>query len=184
AGPVPPPRWRPLPAWQGERQPLPAREADDARAAQLGEALHRVLEWASQPGQSQPLDVLLSGASQAFGLDAAGRDQLARSAGAILASDEARPFFDPAELLWAGNEVPVAIAGGEGRIDRLVQRRATAAEPATWWVLDYKLGLKPEAVPAYREQLRGYVAAVQSLQPGEPVRAALISGSGRVVVLD
>ncbi|MFS9599378.1 hypothetical protein, partial [Klebsiella variicola] len=78
----------------------------------LGEALHRVLEWASQPGQSQPLDVLLSGASQAFGLDAAGRDQLARSAGAILASDEARPFFDPAELLWAGNEVPVAIAGG------------------------------------------------------------------------
>ncbi|RTL34299.1 MAG: DNA helicase UvrD [Burkholderiales bacterium] len=180
----PAPTWRPLPAWQGERQPLPVRTADNARAAQVGEALHRALEWASQPGQAQALEVLLAGSAQAFGLDATGREQLARSVTAILTSDEARPFFDPAQLLWAGNEVPVAQPGGEGRIDRLVHRRATAAEPATWWVLDYKLGLTPEAVPAYHEQLRGYVAAVQALQPGEPVRAALISGTGRVVTLD
>ncbi|MCE4557725.1 UvrD-helicase domain-containing protein [Roseateles cellulosilyticus] len=182
-GEAPAPRWRPLPAWQGERQPLPVRAADNARAAQVGEALHRVLEWASHPGQTQPLDVLLAGSSQAFGLDAAGREQLARSAGAILSSSEARPFFDPEQLLWAGNEVPVTVTGGEGRIDRLVHRRATATEPAAWWVLDYKLGLTPEAVQAYHEQLRGYVAAVQALQPGEPVRAALISGTGRVVSL-
>jgi len=50
-------------------------------------------------------------------------------------------------------------------------------------VLDYKLGLTPEAIQAYHEQLRGYVAAVQLLQPGEPVKAALISGEGRVVLV-
>lgn len=181
AADAPAPCWWPLPAWQGQRVPLPERAADNARAAQVGEALHRVLEWVSQPGQNQPLAVLLAGSSQAFGLDAAGRQQLERSVKAILASAEARPFFDPAELLWAGNEVAVTVAGGEGRIDRLVQRRATASEPASWWVLDYKLGLAPEAVEAYHEQLRAYVAAVQALQPGEPVRAALISGEGRVV---
>lgn len=175
------PRWWPLPAWQGERVPLALRAAEDARSAQVGEALHRALEWLSQPGQRQPLDVLLAGSAQAFGLDAAGRQQLERCVTAILASAEARPFFDPAELLWAGNEVPVVLAAGaEGRIDRLVLRRATADAPATWWVLDYKLGLTPEAVPAYHEQLKGYVAAVQALQPGEPVRAALIGGDGRV----
>ncbi|MFG6489190.1 UvrD-helicase domain-containing protein [Roseateles sp. BYS78W] len=176
AAEAPAPRWWPLPAWQGQRVELPARAADNARAAQVGEALHRALEWASQPGQTQPLDVLLAGSGQAFGLDAAGRQQLERSVRAILASPEAGPFFDPAELLWAGNEVAVALDGGEGRIDRLVQYR-----DGCWWVLDYKLGLSPEAVQTYHQQLRGYVAAVQALQPGEPVKAALISGEGRVV---
>jgi len=178
AAEAPAPRWWPLPAWQGQRVPLQERAADNARAAQVGEALHRALEWASQPGQTQPLDVLLAGSGQAFGLDAAGRQQLERSVRAILASAEAGPFFDPAELLWAGNEVAVTLDGGEGRIDRLVQRC-----DGCWWVLDYKLGLAPEAVQAYHQQLRGYVAAVQALQPGEPVKAALISGEGRVVVL-
>ena len=173
--------WQPLPAWQGQPVPLQVDAAEDARTAEVGEALHRVLEWASQPGQAQPLEALLASSSQAFGLDAAGRQQLERSARAILASAEARPFFDPAELLWAGNEVAVTVGEAEGRIDRLVQRRATATEPPTWWVLDYKLGRTPEAVEAYHAQLRGYVAAVQALQPGESVRAALISGEGRVV---
>ena len=180
AAAAPAPAWLPLPRWRGERVPLVRREADNARAAQVGEALHRALEWLSQPGQTQPREVLLAGSAQAFGLDAAGRQQLERSVSAILASAQAAPFFDPAELLWAGNEVPVALAGGEGRIDRLVQRRATDTEPATWWVLDYKLGLAPEAVEAYHEQLRGYVAAVRMLQPGDPVKGALISSDGRV----
>ncbi|MCY4746342.1 UvrD-helicase domain-containing protein [Pelomonas sp. UHG3] len=176
AGAAPALHWWPLPAWQGQRVPLQARAADNARAAQVGEALHRALEWVSQPGQTQPLAVLLAGSSQAFGLDAAGRKQLEAAVRAILASAEARPFFDPAELLWAGNEVAVTLPSGEGRIDRLVQRR-----DGCWWVLDYKLGLTPEAQQAYHEQLRGYVAAVQLLQPGEPVKAALISGEGRVI---
>ncbi|MFN3862323.1 MAG: PD-(D/E)XK nuclease family protein, partial [Roseateles sp.] len=165
------PRWQPPPA-------APARDgaARDDRLARTGEALHRVLEWAAAPGQRQPLEVLLAGASQAFGLDAKAREQLEQAARAILASPECRPFFDAAELLWAGNEVPVGQGSDDQRIDRLVQKR-----DGSWWVLDYKLGATPEREPAYIAQMRGYVAAVQALQPGEPVHAALISGTGRLV---
>ena len=134
----------------------------------------------SAPGQTQPLAALMASASQAFGLDAKAREQLAQAAHAILASADCRPFFDPAELRWAGNEVAVGQGldgpDKEQRIDRLVQRR-----DGTWWVLDYKLGATPEREPVYLAQMRGYVAAVQALQPGEPVRAALISGTGRLV---
>lgn len=150
--------------------------ARNEREARLGEALHRVLEWASAPGQNQPLDVLLAASAQAFGLDAKAREQHATAARAILDSADCRPFFDPAELLWAGNEVAVGQGGEDQRIDRLVQRR-----DRTWWVLDYKLSAMPEREPAYLAQMRGYVAAVQALQPGEVVRAALISGTGRFV---
>ncbi|MFT7724588.1 MAG: UvrD-helicase domain-containing protein [Roseateles sp.] len=168
---APLPRWQPPPA-----APVRDGAARDARQAQVGEALHRVLEWASAPGQAQPLALLMDAASQAFGLDARAREQLARAAQAILASADCRPFFDPACLLWAGNEVAVGQGGEDQRIDRLVQTR-----DGTWWVLDYKLGSAPERDPAYLAQMRGYVAAVQALQPGEPVRAALISGTGRLV---
>ncbi|MFT7774391.1 UvrD-helicase domain-containing protein [Roseateles sp.] len=165
------PLWLPPPV-----APVRDAAARDARQAKIGEALHRVLEWVSAPGQAQQLDVLMAAAAQAFGLDARSREQLALATRAILASPDCRAFFDPAELLWAGNEVAVGKGGDDQRIDRLVQRR-----DGIWWVLDYKLGATPERETAYLEQMRGYVAAVQALQPGEPVRAALISGTGRFI---
>jgi ATP-dependent helicase/nuclease subunit A len=171
------PQLAPLPAWQPP--PVAAMRdgaARNERQARTGEALHRVLEWVSAPGQTQPLDVLMASASQAFGLDAKSREQLAQAARAILASADCRPFFDPAELLWAGNEIAVWQGAEDQRIDRLVQRR-----DGSWWVLDYKLGAMPEREPAYLAQMQGYVAAVQALQPGEPVKAALISGTGRFI---
>ncbi len=172
-----PPRLAPLPRWLPPA-PVAARDgtARDERLARVGEALHRVLEWASAPGQAQPLPALMASASQAFGLDAKARERLAQAAEAILASSECRPFFDPARLRWAGNEVAVGQGSEDQRIDRLV-----LLDDGCWWVLDYKLGATPEQEPAYLAQMRGYVAAVQALQPGEPVRAALISGTGRFV---
>jgi ATP-dependent helicase/nuclease subunit A len=156
--------------------PTRSGEADDAAQANLGEALHRVLEWASAAGQTQPLSVLVASSGQAFGLDAAARERLAAAADAILQSPDCRPFFDPARLRWAGNEVAIDAGGEERRIDRLV-----LLDDGAWWVLDYKLGATPEREPAYIEQMRSYVAAVQNLQPGEPVKAALISGTGRFI---
>jgi ATP-dependent helicase/nuclease subunit A len=47
-------------------------------------------------------------------------------------------------------------------------------------VLDYKLAGAPEAAPALRAQLARYVAAVQTAQPGEPVRAAFVTARGEV----
>ena len=175
-----PPAIATLPRWQPPA-PVAARDrtARDDRLARVGEALHRVLEWASATGQTQSLAAMMASASQAFGLDAKAREQLAQAAQAILASPDCRPFFDPARLKWAGNEVAVG-QGTEGekdqRIDRLV-----LLDDGCWWVLDYKLGATPEHEPAYLAQMRGYVAAVQTLQPGEPVRAALISGTGRFI---
>ena len=172
-----PPQLAPLPRWQ---PPPPAAQregaARDERLARVGEALHRVLEWASAAGQTQPLVALMASASQAFGLDAKARERLAQAAQAILASPDCRPFFDPARLRWAGNEVAVGQGGEDQRIDRLV-----LLDDGCWWVLDYKLGATPEQEPAYVAQMRGYVSAVQMLQPGEPVRAALISGTGRFI---
>ena len=168
--------WLPLPQWQAPPANPPSGAADDALQARLGEALHRTLEWASAPGQTLALARLAESAGQAFALDAAARQRVLASAEAILSSPECQRFFDPAQLRWAGNEVSVSAAGEERRIDRLVQ-----LGDGCWWVLDYKLGVSPEHEPAYRDQLRTYQAAVQALQPGEPVRAGLISGSGRLI---
>ncbi|MDR7295209.1 ATP-dependent helicase/nuclease subunit A [Pelomonas aquatica] len=171
-----PPVHLPLPIWQAPPVQPRYGAADDAANANVGEALHRVLEWASAAGQTQPLAVLVAASGQAFGLDAAARERLASAADAILHSPDCRLFFDPARLRWAGNEVAINAAGEDRRIDRLVQ-----LDDGTWWVLDYKLGASPEREPTYIEQMRSYVAAVQNLQPGEPVKAALISGTGRFI---
>jgi ATP-dependent helicase/nuclease subunit A len=74
--------------------------------------------------------------------------------------------------------VPIAYEGQDLRLDRLVKR------DGCWWVLDYKLASRPEGRAEYQEQMRRYAAAVRELQPGEPVRAALITAQGRLVEID
>jgi ATP-dependent helicase/nuclease subunit A len=61
---------------------------------------------------------------------------------------------------------------------------AEEGDGRAWWVLDYKLQHRPEALTAYREQLVRYRDAVQQLQPGELVRSAFITGAGGLVELD
>jgi len=160
--------------------------AADESAARLGQAVHRVLEWAASatPG-ARSLPLLAAAAAAEFrGADPAAVQAIAER---ILGSAACAPLFDAAALTWAGNEVPIAAAAGvEGdaggvlRIDRLV---CTAGPAPTWWVLDYKLVGSPQHNPAYREQLAAYRRAVQVLQPGEPVRAAFISGQGELIEL-
>ncbi len=153
---------------------------DDSAA--LGEALHRVLEWASGPSAMvQPLPRLLAAAAQMYGLDAKRSERLERSAHAILDSAECAPFFDAPSLLWAGNEVPISWQGQDMRLDRLVCRHAGSGQAPIWWVLDYKLHPAPQNNPEYLQQLRRYREAVLMLQPGEPVRTAFITGHGRLV---
>lgn len=79
------------------------------------------------------------------------------------------------ELAWlfgpgSTAEVGVILATGVGRIDRLVK------VPEAWWVLDFKTEASPPAtVPAdYRDQLAGYVHALQGVSGGIPVRAAVV----------
>ena len=155
-----------------------AGRADDAQAGRLGEAVHRTLEWAAEPGRAEAVDIelLASAAAQAFGVE---RAAVARAAGNIWRSAECAPFLRGPALRWAGNEVPVSDAGDVLRIDRLVER--VDAGVSTWWVLDYKLQRAPQHDEAHRAQLLRYRSAVQALQPGAPVRCAFITGEGALI---
>ncbi len=153
-----------------QRPPAPSRPpaSDDDEASRLGQAVHRVLEWAATPRHAgtPPLPDLAAAAAHEFVVD---EHEVARLAGRIWASPDCARFFRGAGLRWAGNEVPVGDAGDALRIDRLVE-------------LDE--GGERAALPAYREQLLRYRAAVQRLQPGERVRCAFITGHGQLVEVD
>jgi ATP-dependent helicase/nuclease subunit A len=173
---------RVLPHWRAPDVTLstPAAAADDA-ASRLGQAVHRVLEWAAAPTRpvAAGLDALAHAAAQEFDVDSR---EVVRLAGAIWHSPACARFFGGKGLRWAGNEVPVSDAGTYLRIDRLVE--LDEAGERTWWVLDYKLHHAPQALAPYREQLRRYRAAVGALQPGVTVRCAFITGAGDVVEVE
>ncbi len=186
-----------LPTLRWQAQAVPPKVAADVAAARLGQAVHRVLEWAGRPGlPAGALDLAAAGRAAAaeFSLPPAAALRVPQIAGQILASPACARFFGGAALRWAGTEVPVASQGESLRIDRLVAlAEAGAGDPSgaggpggegarlTWWVLDYKLHATPAEMPAYREQLQRYVAAVQALQPGDRVRGAFITGRGELV---
>ncbi len=176
---LPAPAAAPAPAATPAATPVRRTERPDA--ARLGQAVHRVLEWAGQPNAA-PIDVAAAAAAAtaAHGLaprDAARVEALARR---VLKSPDCARFFGGPALRWAGNEVPVAADGEALRIDRLVAL-ADDDGGTTWWVLDYKLQHEPAAVAEYQAQLARYRAAVQALQPADRVRAAFITGGGVVV---
>jgi ATP-dependent helicase/nuclease subunit A len=155
----------------------------NAAAARLGQAVHRVLEWAGRPGAPLPTDqrpAACTAAALAFGLPAATAARVLSAVNVVLNSPACAGFFDSPTLRWAGNEVPLAWQGQILRIDRLVLL-SPAGEPPVWWVLDYKLQHAPGEVAAYREQLQRYVQAVQANEPGTAVRGAFITGRGQVV---
>ncbi len=165
-------------ALREQRPAAPAVNSPDTEATRLGQAVHRTLEWASgaRPVASgTALSELALAAALEFDSAPDATEQVARR---ILGSADCARFFDDAALRWAGNEVPVSVAGEVLRIDRLVQLADA------WWVLDYKLSHAPQELVAYREQLKRYRGAVQQLQPGAAVRCAFVTGSGGVIEID
>jgi ATP-dependent helicase/nuclease subunit A len=171
-----------VPAWNRMlapgATPSAAAAAVDDVASRLGQAVHRVLEWAAV-GADPDLPRLAQAAAGEFRADAR---EVGRLAGRIWRSPACLRFFAGPQLLWSGNEVPVSEGGEMLRIDRLVALAEGGGR--AWWVLDYKLQHAPEALPAYREQMARYRRAVQALQPGEPVHAAFITGAGEVIEQD
>ena len=154
----------------------------------LGLAVHRTLEWVAPRSQgpssaeddsASHLVALAAAAAHEFGAGAAATERRVRD---ILASPACARFFDPDQLLWAGNEVPVSARGEALRIDRLVC--LPGGDGPVWWVLDYKLADAPQALPAYQDQLRRYRQAVRQAQPGAEVRCAFLTGHGALVELD
>ncbi len=160
-------------------RPAEARSAD-SDATRLGQAVHRVLEWATvtttPPADDAAVRELADAAAAEFVAPADAVWQLART---ILRSPACARFFAGPQLHWGGNEVPVSDAGEALRIDRLVF--LDDADGPAWWVLDYKLQHAPQHLDAYRVQLLRYRDAVRRAQPGATVRCAFVTGAGAVV---
>ena len=180
-----PPMVKELPDWRDGLKdtspPPPAtpQRSPDTAATRLGQAVHRMLEWASMDVvELTRLPALAAAAAAEFGTPAAPVLAIART---LLTSPTCARFFAGAPALrWAGNEVPLSLDGELLRIDRLVQLVATDGS-LQWWVLDYKLQHAPEQLPAYREQMLRYRTAVQLAQPGATVHSAFLTGAGTVV---
>lgn len=183
AAPLQRPALAVLPAPPQELPPIPTRSdtaAADPRAASLGEALHRVMEWATQHGADRrQLPQWQAAAAQMYALDARAQQDLERWLQGLLSSAELAPWLDPARLLWCGNEVAMVWQGQDQRLDRLVCRRAEDGA-REWWVLDYKLHPAPLKEPEYLAQMQRYVESVQAMEPADRVRGAFISADGRL----
>ena len=176
---------------QVRRAALAAGEEDiSTPESRLGEAMHQLLEQAGVAGA--PLATLRAQGWPERRLVQLARDfditpEAARRA-AMLAQrvlqGEGAWAWDPAEVERAFNEAPLVHQGQRLRLDRLVRRRGSAAQPAAWWVLDYKSAARPEHRASLQAQLRQYRAAVRAMMSGEPVFAAFLTGDGRMVVVD
>jgi ATP-dependent helicase/nuclease subunit A len=179
------PSWQPLPRSAPTPAVVSATGADDAEAARLGQAVHRVLEWAA-PASGSPLPEtqpprlgLAALADAAAGEFAVAAPEVLRLSSRILHSPACVRFFDSGGLRWAGNEVAVAEAGQVLRIDRVVAIEEHGG--TVWWVLDYKLHHAPERLLDYRAQLLRYRRAIARLEPGAVVRCAFITGDGALI---
>ncbi|MBH1985774.1 MAG: UvrD-helicase domain-containing protein [Burkholderiales bacterium] len=183
-----------LPPSQSQPQPQPMRggvtpppsDAPDPEAdllRRLGQVVHRALETltvrAVAERSATRIQQSVQAAGLALGLPRAHWPQVTERVSTILRRPELQPWLDPAQLLWAGNEVALTDGGQVLRIDRLVARQTPQGR--TWWVLDYKLGEHPDALQAHQEQMARYVSVVAALQAGEPVKGAFITGSGQWV---
>ena len=169
----------------------PAAEAEappSTPASRQGEAMHQLLEQAGVAGA--PLADLrahgwpaarVARLAQDFDITPDAARRAAHTAQRILAGEGAWAW-DAASVDMAINEAPLRYQGQSLRLDRLV-RCHQPPERAGWWVLDYKSAAEPERQIALLAQLRRYRDAVQLQTPGERVRAALLAGDGRMVLV-
>ncbi len=167
--------WPDLLPWQPQAGGLAAVATSSAaagaatRATQMGKALHRVMEWATQQGGLN--DAQGQQAGEEFALAPGEAQVVARAAQAMLANATAAPLLHPAAQ--AHNEVGLTWQGQSLRIDRLVK-----SATGVWWVLDYKLGTEVRGVAEYQQQMARYLAAVRAVMPREHVRGAWLTGHG------
>jgi ATP-dependent helicase/nuclease subunit A len=157
-------------------QPVGQRPADSDES-RFGQAVHRLLErWTA--GSREFAREQVQRIAREFALSDRAADEAAAMAQRILIGEGAWAW-DSASIDWQANEVPLHYEGELLRLDRLVRRTGTGE----WWVLDYKTATRPEQQFGLIDQLRRYRTAVQAVYPGHPVKAAFLTGQGKLVVL-
>ncbi len=185
-----------LPAYEGARVGVPTRSEhrlEDAEPAgtdtrvdtlldeqaRVGSALHRLLQWWPTPQEGFVWSAAHGAAvAREFGLPMEQAAQALATA-RLMVQGEAAWVWDAQQLSYWRNEVELRLHGRLLRLDRLVRRR----DSGHWWVLDFKIAEHPERQPALRAQMALYAEAVRETAPGDRVRLAFITGSGRLVEL-
>jgi ATP-dependent helicase/nuclease subunit A len=157
---------------------LPAKTP--TRESLFGEAVHRLLEI-HVPGAKGWSASQLQRVSREFTLDASAAREAAAMATRILGGEGAWAW-NPAAVDWQGNEVELLHEGELLRLDRLVRRVEGAG--AEWWVLDFKSASRPERDAALVAKMRQYRAAVAKVYPGSRVKAAFLTGQGKLVMVE
>ena len=162
---------------------IPEKAAPDSDSARVGKAMHRLLEWGVAASANAQLAAQMAAQiAREFGLSPA---QLVEAQAMVsrIRNGEAAWAWDDAVIQWQGNEVELAHSGQILRIDRLVQRR-DAGHAGHWWILDYKSAHQPQRDPVKMAQMQAYRAALQAIYAGDEVKAAFLTGSGTLILLD
>ena len=170
---------RVVPRMQRQAAAEPVEPAiEESAESRFGQALHRLLErWT--PGADDFAPEQLRRTAREFRLDNGQIREAAAMAQRILHGDGAWAWQE-ASIDWQGNEVDVLFEGDLLRLDRLVRRRASG----DWWVLDYKSAARPQQQPELLAQLRRYRQAVLAANLGADVKAAFLTGQGRLVAVE
>ena len=143
--------------------------------ALFGQAVHRLLEnWT--PGALGWSQAQLARVAREFALEQTPLQDASAMAQRILQGEGAWAW-DAGVVDWQGNEVELYYEGELLRLDRLVRHSATGH----WWVLDYKSLSRPEHDEALVAQMQRYRRAVAAAYPGAAVKAAFLTGQGRLV---
>jgi ATP-dependent helicase/nuclease subunit A len=163
-----------LPTFVTNTSPLPKPDAAlDTLIARIGKAMHRLLEF------NDLSDSAVSRVAREFGLNADQAAEAQATASRIRFGDGAWAW-DDAVVRWQGNEVELNHQGEIFRLDRLVQRN-DAGHSGDWWVLDYKSAASPQHQADLVKKMRIYIAALKAIYPSQTVRAAFLTGDGKVV---
>jgi ATP-dependent helicase/nuclease subunit A len=154
------------------------RGAPDSAESRFGQAVHQLLEhWRDGAGMFPPAQLRRIGRD--FTLDDAQVREAAAMARRILLGEGAWAW-QAAAVDWQGNEVDLLHNGELLRLDRLVRHGATG----DWWVFDYKSAARPQQQPELVAQLQRYRQAVRAANPGARVKAAFLTGQGRLVEVE
>ena len=150
------------------------RRAPESVEIRAGKLRHLVLQKMTEDRLGDEAESL----ARMFELPpAAARDAIAQ-AGAVIDAPALRRFFASDEFISARNESEVVGAdGATRRADRIVEFDNEV------WVLDYKSRVGAAELPAYREQVRDYMALVAPLFAGKAVRGALVDLATQAMIL-
>ncbi|MDP1977534.1 exodeoxyribonuclease V subunit beta [Undibacterium sp.] len=143
-----------------------------------GIALHTLMERLSNNAKTWPIAVPDAETIAAWlPCSSTVAAAIRKQAECIFSNSALQKFYDPAVYVYARNEMDVLVEQKLLRLDRVVVFSHEV------WVLDYKRQLLPGQDAGYRQQLLGYVDALNQVFSDKTVHAALILSDSSLIDL-